>query len=134
MGADLGLRLKGPAARRRRRILDAEPHRNDQTLSDISGLDIEAHGNGTTRLIEAVRDWLNAGRGGGDPLPGSGAIVDDYAAFQALLPDIIARLRLDDFDVLPHTDYVHLIAEGGHLYGAVQSSGLEGDVSQGCRE
>lgn len=111
LGADLGLRLKGPAAQRRRRILvlDAEAHRYDQTLSDISGMDIEAHGNDATRLIKAVRDWLNAGRDGGDPLPGSGAIVDDYAAFQALVPDIIARLRLDDFDALPHTDYMHLV-------------------------
>ncbi|WP_293903976.1 hypothetical protein [Phenylobacterium sp.] len=28
---------------------------------------------------------------------------------QALVPDIIARLRLDDFDALPHTDYMHLV-------------------------
>ena len=72
-------------------------------------MDIEPHGNDAMRLIKAVRDWLNAGRDGGDPLPGSGAIVDDYAAFTALVPDIIARLRLDDFDALPHTDYMHLV-------------------------
>jgi len=111
LGADLGLRLKGPAAQRRRRILvlDAEAHRYDQTLSDISGMDIEAHGSDPGRLIKAVRDWLNAGRDAADPLPGSGAIIDDYAAFQALVPDIIARLRLDDFDALPHSDYMHLV-------------------------
>ncbi|MBL8772222.1 MAG: hypothetical protein JNK30_12645 [Phenylobacterium sp.] len=111
LGADLGLRLKGPAAQRKRRILvlDAEAHRYDQTLSDISGMDIEAHGNDAARLIKAVRDWLNAGRDGGDPLPGSAAIVSDYTAFQALVPDIIARLRLDDFDAIPHTDYMHLV-------------------------
>lgn len=111
LGADLGLRLKGPATQRRRRILvlDAEPHRYDQTLSDISGMDIEAHGNDAASLIKAVRDWLNAGRDGGDPLPGATAIVADYAAFQALVPDIIARLRLDDFDAIPHSDYMHLV-------------------------
>lgn len=87
--------------RRRILVLDAEAHRYDQTLSDISGMDIEAHGNEAARLIKAVRDWLNVGRDGGDPLPGSGAIIDDYAAFQPFVPDIIARLRLDDFDALP---------------------------------
>ncbi len=111
LGADLGLRLKGPAAQRKRRILvlDAEAHRYDQTLSDISGMDIEAHGNDASRLIKAVRDWLSTGRDGGDPLPGSAAIIADYAAFQALVPDIIARLRLDDFDAIPHSDYMHLV-------------------------
>ncbi len=111
LGADLGLRLKGPAAHRKRRILvlDAVAHRYDQTLSDISGMDIEAHGNDPTRLIKAVRDWLNAGRGEGRPLPGSAAITGDFAAFQTLVPDIIAQLRLDDFDALPHSDYMHLV-------------------------
>ena len=111
LGADLGRRLKGPAAQRRRRIfvLDAIAHRYDQTLSDISGMDIEAHGNDPARLIKSVRDWLNGGRDKEAPLPGSSAIFEDYAAFQLLVPDIIAELRLDTFDALPHSDYMHLV-------------------------
>ena len=111
LGADLGLRLKGGARHARRRILvlDTVPHRYDQTLSDISGMDIEAHGNDARRLIKAVRDWLSSGRDGGDPLPGSAAITADYAAFQVLVPDIIAQLRLDSLDALPHSDYMHVV-------------------------
>lgn len=111
LGADLGLRLKGSARQRRRRILvlEAMPHRYDQTLSDISGMDVEAHGNDAVRLIKAVRDWLNAGRERSDPLPGSSAIAEDYGAFQLLVPDIIADLRLDGFDALSHVDYMHLV-------------------------
>ena len=111
LGADLALRLKGKLSQRRRRILvlDAVAHRYDQTLSDISGMDVEAHANDPVRLIKAVRDWLNVGRDGGDPLPGSVAIAEDYAAFQLLVPDIIAALRLDGFDALPHRDYMHLV-------------------------
>src|SRR5579863_5628947 len=47
LGADLGLRLAGPQLQRRRKslILDAEAHRYDKTLSDISGMDIEVHSN-----------------------------------------------------------------------------------------
>jgi hypothetical protein len=40
LGADLALRLEGSATDRKRRVLvmDAELHRYDQTLSDISGM------------------------------------------------------------------------------------------------
>ena len=55
------------------------------------------------------RDWLNAGRGRDAPLPGSAAIVEDYAAFQMLVPDTLAELRLDDLNALPHSDYMHLV-------------------------
>ncbi len=111
LGADLGLRLKGGArhAKRRILILDAVAHRYDQTLSDISGMDIEAHGNDERRVVKAVRDWLNAGRARGEPLPGSAAIQADYAAFQSIVPDIIAALRFDAFDDLPHSDYMHVV-------------------------
>ena len=72
-------------------------------------MDIDAHGNEPGRVIKAVRDWLNAGRDGADPLPGAAAILADYAAFQVIVPDIIAALRLDDFDALPHSDYMHVV-------------------------
>ena len=111
LGADLGLRLKGGIRHSKRRILvlDALAHRYDQMLSDISGMDIETHGNNADRLIKAVRDWLNSGRDSTRPLPGSAAIIADYAAFQAIVPDIIANLRLDDFDALPHSDFMHIV-------------------------
>ena len=91
LGADLALRLRGPALHRRRRVLvlDATPHRYDQTLSDISGMDVEAHGNDPDRVIGAVRDWLNSGRGDGPPLPGSAAIVADYEELEETAAGII---------------------------------------------
>jgi hypothetical protein len=83
LGADLGLRLQGSPRQRRRRmlILDSEPHRYDQTLSDISGMDIEAHADQPHKVIRHVRDWLNLNRAEGAPiLPGATAINEDYAA------------------------------------------------------
>lgn len=111
LGADLGLRLRGPAVHRRRRILvlDAVAHRYGQTLSDISGIDIEARGNDAARLIKLVRDWLNAGRDEAMPLPGASAIAADYKSFQPLVLGIIAELRLGTFYPLPHVDYMHLV-------------------------
>ena len=112
LGADLGLRLAGPLLQRRRKnlILDAESHRYDKTLSDISGMDIESHGNEVRKIIRLVRDWLNANReDGAPPLPGAAAINDDHDAYLKIAADIVANLRLDPHDDLPHHDYLHVV-------------------------
>lgn len=114
LGADLGLRLAGPPLQRRRKtlILDAEAHRYDKTLSDISGMDIQAHRNNMSEIIRQVRDWLNANRAAGStPLPGAAAINADHNAYLEMAHDIIANLRLDPHDDLPHGDYLHVVAE-----------------------
>lgn len=112
LGADLGLRLQGPARQRRRKtlILDAEPHRYDKTLSDISGMDIEAHANDPRLVIRHVRDWLNANREpGAAVLPGAAATNADYETYLKIAPDIVIGLRLDPHDELPHGDYLHVV-------------------------
>jgi len=108
LGADLGLRIKGPRAQRDRRLLmlDAEPHRYDVTASDLSGQDIESHGNTDAGVIAVVRDWLNVGRIGDRPLPGPDAIAIDYAAYNAAVPGLIRSEKLDDFDRFSHADFL----------------------------
>ena len=125
LGADLGLRLQGPPRQQRRKtlILDAEAHRYDKTLSDISGMDIEAHGDDPRRVIRHVRDWLNANREPGAPLlPGAAAINDDYDAYLKIAPDIVAGLRLDPHDELPHGDYLHVVETTLPMIEAARSS------------
>lgn len=125
LGADLGLRLEGPAKQRSRKILilDAEPHRYDQTLSDISGMDIEAHGNKVDRVIKHVRDWLSANREAGQSvLPGAAAITADHEAYLKIAPDIIANLRLDPHDDMPHGDYLHVVEFALPLIEATRSA------------
>ncbi len=112
LGADLGLRFAGSTRQRRRKslILDSEPHRYDQTLSDLSGMDIGSHANDTQRIIGLVRDWLNSNRvNDHSPLPGAVAINADHDAYLRLAPDIISNLRLDRHDDLPHGDYLHVV-------------------------
>jgi hypothetical protein len=112
LGADLGLRLAGPRLQRRRKslILDAETHRYDKTLSDISGMDIEAHANDPRQIIRLVRDWLNTNReAGAAPLPGAAAINVDHDAYLGIAHDIVADLRLDPHDDLPHDDYLLVV-------------------------
>ena len=123
LGADLGLRLKGPKQQRERRtlILDAVEHRYDQTLSDISGQDIEAHGNKVDRIIGRVRDWLNVNRGDTPPLPGANAINYDYKGYLKLLPDIARQFRLDEHDALGHVDYLYTVEMALSLIGTARS-------------
>jgi hypothetical protein len=112
LGADLGLRLQGSARQRRRRILilDSEPHRYDLTLSDISGMDIEAHHDEAREVIRHIRDWLNLNRAEGVPiLPGATAINADYVACLEIASEIAASLRLDPHDELSHGDFLHVI-------------------------
>jgi hypothetical protein len=108
LGADLGLRIKGPAKQRDRRllILDRDKHRYDITTSDLSGQDIEAHNGREADVIARVRDWLNAGRFGRKPLPGADAIQSDYATYLKIVADLITAEKLDPYDRLSHTDFL----------------------------
>ena len=113
LGADLGLKLAGPERQRDRKVLvlDVDKHRYDKMLSDISGMDIEAHGGAVDQVIKHVRDWLNANRGHRPVLPGASAISKDHAASLRMAPDIIADLRLDDYEKLPHLDYLYVVEQ-----------------------
>lgn len=114
LGADLGLRIAGPKVQRRRKtlVLDAEPHRYDKTLSDISGMDIEAHARDKREVIRLVRDWLNTNREAQTaPLPGAAAINDDHDSYQRISANIIATLRFDPHDTLPHGDYLYVVGK-----------------------
>ena len=106
LGADLGLRLKGPQKQRDRRvlILEKDQHRYDITTSDISGQDIEAHHNSETEIIARVRDWLSAGAH--EPLAGAAAIQADYETYLHIVPAIIEDQKLDPYDKLSHKDFL----------------------------
>lgn len=60
LGVDFGCRLygRGPQKTKRFLILEAEPHRYRAALSDLSGSDVESHGNDPYRIFGVVRNWL----------------------------------------------------------------------------
>ncbi len=73
-------------------------------------MDIEAHADDPRRVIRHVRDWLSANREPGTPLlPGAAAVNLDYDAYLKIASDIVAELRLDPHDELPHVDYLHVV-------------------------
>ncbi|CAN7581405.1 hypothetical protein [Caulobacter sp. LjRoot300] len=111
LGLHLGARLLGEPRHRRKRalILDADRHRYDAALSDISGQDIESHGNDPDEAIRCVRDWLSDHRArDAPPLPGAGAMREDYRLFNAELATLLSPRRLDP-GTLTHSDFVYAI-------------------------
>jgi hypothetical protein len=112
LGLHLGAKLLGEHKHRRKRalILEAQPHRYDELLSDISGQDIAVHGNDPNRAIACVRNWLSEHRRPNEPpLPGSYAMARDYRQFQADVDAIIDENRLDSFDKLTHSDFLFVV-------------------------
>ncbi len=98
-------------------ILDKEKYRYQAFISDIAGLDIEAHGNDTDELVGIVRNWLRTSSKR-DDLPGGSFIQQEYDLFIKDLPDISADRRLDHKN-LTYTDLIYLIH---HWIGNVKSS------------
>ena len=60
LGIDLGSRLfgNGPLTGKRVLILETEPYRYKAALSDLSGSDIEFHGDEPLNAMRCVRNWL----------------------------------------------------------------------------
>lgn len=60
LGIDFGCRLFGRGRLREKKtlILEATPYRYKAAISDLSGADIESHGNQPYRMIGIVRNWL----------------------------------------------------------------------------
>jgi hypothetical protein len=60
LGIDFGCRLFGSPLHQTKKslILEIEPYRYKAALSDLSGSDIESHGNEPYRVIGIVRNWL----------------------------------------------------------------------------
>ena len=113
LGLHLGARLFGEPRQRRKRalILDGERHRYDRALSDISGQDVESHGNDPAQAIRCVRDWLSDHRPhNAAPLPGARAMQEDYQLFQGEIGALLTAHRLDPAE-MTHSDYLYLVRD-----------------------
>jgi hypothetical protein len=90
-------------------ILDSEPHRYQQSISDIAGQDIAYHHNNPKQLVTVIRDWLSDASKLKD-LPSGSFIWEDYSDFQDKLPGFCQELRLNP-DQLTFLDFANLVAE-----------------------
>jgi hypothetical protein len=96
LGLFLGCKRYGEAhqAKKLSLILDREPYRYRQFISDISGQDIHSHDGNPERAIFEVRNFLQASskRKG---LAGGTEIIRHYCRFRTDLPSICHDARLD---------------------------------------
>lgn len=101
LGLFLGAAHFGKPAQRQKRtlILDVERYHYQKFISDIAGQDIKAHGNDPTRLIGAVRDWLNAALPASSLLQGTKALNKLYLRFLTDVPQLLAKLHLHESEV-----------------------------------
>ena len=111
LGLDMGCRVYGEEELSRKQclILEAEPHRYQAFLSDISGLDLKSHNNSPDEVIKIVRDWL-ATTSRRKTVPGPVAIKGRFAGFSEALPVMCEQAELDHHD-LQYVEYVTLAEE-----------------------
>ncbi len=114
LGLYLGARLLGEGRHRKKRalILEAERHRYDAVLSDISGQDIEIHGNDPDQAMRRVRDWLSAHRSrNAPPLRGATAMQANYRLFHTQIDALLVDFDLDALSELTHNDFTFAVRE-----------------------
>ena len=88
-------------------VLDSKPLRYRQTLSDISGQDIQAHQEDYREVIVLVRNWL-AQFDKEVLLPGDVPITQDFDRFIRAFPRICRRAGVT-FNRLPFNDFVNIV-------------------------
>lgn len=92
-------------------VFDRDQYRYQQYISDINGQDIHAHGASIEGLIAQLAAWLRLQPGGGH-VAGGQAILQEYRAFERILPALSAsqnmtpdELTFGDFNLIV-TQYV----------------------------
>ncbi len=110
LGVFLGAKKFGIEEQKRKKclILDKEPYRYQQFISDIAGQDIQAHHNEVEATIKVVRNWLRIASGR-QTIPGGNIIWERYQIFLRDLPQTVVELRLDADDLI-FNDYASVIA------------------------
>lgn len=90
-------------------ILDVEQYRFQKFISDLAGMDIQAHGGDPRKMVARTRDWLvTVSRR--RSIPSSTAVLKSYDLFVEGLPTIAANLGYDPED-LAFADYERIVLE-----------------------
>jgi hypothetical protein len=93
-------------------VLEAEPFRDQITLSDLAGTDPRAHNNDPDQVVAAVRSFLARKKAVGGKTRGAGKIVQRYEQFRMDLPDLAMNLDISTKEItsFPYlTDWVGLM-------------------------
>ncbi len=110
-GVFLGAKKFGVAEQKRKKclVLDKEPYRYQQFISDIAGQDIHAHNNGVETIVRVVRNWLRIASER-QTIPGGSTIWRHYQEFLKDLPRTAERFQLEVEDMV-FNDYTLVLEE-----------------------
>jgi hypothetical protein len=112
LGIDLGCKKFGKLHHSEKviLILDKEPYRYQEFVSDISGQDIKAHDNDFKFAINIVRDWLrNELDANVFIIPSGDEICQRYEQFKNTLPLLCKKLHWNA-KALPYIDFSYVVA------------------------
>lgn len=109
LGIFMGCIYFGDAHHKRKEVLvlDAEPHRYKQLISDLSGYDFPPHRNDINILIGIIRDWL--AESSNKSLPGEIYYQERYVKFLKVYPELCKQLHENPI-TLNFKDYYALVS------------------------
>ena len=93
--------------KKRALILDIEQFRFQKFVSDLAGMDINAHGGDPRKMVECTRDWL-ATVSKRTTIAATGPLLDSYDRFTAGLPAIAAGRGLNE-PTLAYPDFERFV-------------------------
>ncbi len=108
LGVFLGARRFGAGTQRDKRalILDVERYRYQRFVSDLAGMDIQAHGGDVQTAMRRVRDWLgNVSR---RKLTGADRLIEAHERFTERRSLLAERLEIDAGET-PYADFDRLV-------------------------
>jgi hypothetical protein len=110
LGMFLGAKRFGSRLQRRKAclILDQDPYRYQEFISDIAGQDIRPHSTRQQKAITVTRDWLRACSG--KPMPGGGEIHRQYKRYISRLPVLCRKLQLKPTE-MTFNDFTNIATE-----------------------
>lgn len=111
LGIFLGAQRFGRDDQRRKSclILDSQPYRYQEFISDLAGHDAEAHHDDPATAIRRVRDWLRT-ESKRTTIPGGSTVAGRYKRFAEELPNICRRIPIK-LSELTFVDYTNMIVE-----------------------
>jgi len=105
LGIFLGAQRLGSRSQKRKSclVLDRDPYRYQEFISDIAGQDIASHGGEPVKAISAVRNWLATSMRN-QSFPGGRDIGVRFRQFQRDLPGTCLKLKIQP-DELTFAEY-----------------------------
>lgn len=93
-------------------VLDSDPHRYKQHITDLGGEDPSSHDNKPELMIDCVRNWLRpyAKQQNGRFIPSTSILVERYSLFKAEAPAICAEYEIV-FSELEFPEYQPIVVQ-----------------------